>query len=113
MPNIREPSPREVAEDVDRAADFALGLGQRLAFLARHVGRDRVELPFEDVGDLEQQVAAAGPGILAQPWNAACAASAAASTSAAEPFTNRPTTSSVFAGLRFSNVGPETHSPSM
>ena len=31
---------REVAEDVDGAPHFALGFGQRLAFLARHIGGD-------------------------------------------------------------------------
>ena len=51
--------------------------------------------------------------IFDQPGNAAAAASAAASTSASVPFTCKPTISSVLAGLRFSNVGPSTHSPLM
>src|SRR5438874_441631 len=49
---------REVTEDVDRAADFALGLGQRLAFLARHVRRHGIEGLVQNVRGLVEQVAA-------------------------------------------------------
>ena len=48
----------EVAQDVDGAPHFALGFGQRLAFLARHVGAELIELAIHDVGGLVQQIAA-------------------------------------------------------
>ncbi len=32
---------------------FAFRLGQSLAFFARHLGRDVVELAIEDLGDFE------------------------------------------------------------
>ena len=44
MPGSREPFAREVAENVDGAPHLALGLGQRLALLARHISRDRFEV---------------------------------------------------------------------
>ena len=47
-----------VAEDVDGPADFALRLGQRLAFLARHLAGDGVGARLEQVGRAEQHVAA-------------------------------------------------------
>ena len=48
----------EVAEDVDGAAHFALRFGQRLAFLARHLGGQLLEPAVQDVGGLEQDGAA-------------------------------------------------------
>jgi len=56
----------------------------------------------------------AGPLIPDQPGKAAAAAEAASSTSRAVPFTKLPTSSSVFAGFRFSNKAPlPAHSPSI
>ncbi len=87
MPGIREPSPREVAEDVDGAADFALGFGKRLAFLAGHVRAELIELLLENVGGLEQDVSARGRGHgTTMPGSAAAAASAASSISCARAF---------------------------
>src|ERR1039458_4393784 len=50
----------EIAEDIDGAPHFALGFGQRLAFLAGHVGGHLLEFLVEDVGGFEQDVAARG-----------------------------------------------------
>ena len=57
-PLRRDPSPREIAEDVDGAPDFAFGFRQRLAFLARHFGRDLVEAAIQDLGRLKKNCAA-------------------------------------------------------
>src|ERR1035441_9260211 len=54
------PFAAEIAEDIDGAAYFALGFGQRLAFLAGHVGGHLLEFPVEDVGGFEEDVAARG-----------------------------------------------------
>ena len=96
------------------APHLALGFGQRLAFLARHVGGDLVELAVQDVGGLERMLPRAGPLMPAQPGSAAAAACRGIRDVRAVPFTNSPTTSSVLAGLRFSNVARRsTHSPLM
>ena len=50
----------KIAEDVDGAAHFALGFGQRLAFLAGHVGGHLLEFLVEDAGGFEEDVAARG-----------------------------------------------------
>ena len=76
----------EVAEDVDGPPHLALGFGQRLAFLARHVGGHLLERAVQDVGDLVQDVAARRTAhARTTPGSAAAAASAASATSAPCP----------------------------
>ena len=43
----------EIAQDIDRAAHFAFGFGKRLAFFARHLRAELIELAIEDVGGFE------------------------------------------------------------
>ena len=98
-----------VPQDVDGAADFALRLGQRLAFLARHLPGDRIGAGLEQVGGLDTARRHAwAPACAAQAGWAPCAAATAAATSSADDSGNVPTRSSTSAGLRFSNVRPVT-----
>ena len=82
---------REIAQDVDGAAHFALGLGQRLAFLARHVGRDLVETSYPGCRrPCTGCCRAPARSSCDQPGKAAAAASAASAISAAVPLANMP-----------------------
>ena len=60
--NVLAAQPRafaaDVAQDVDRAPDFAARFGQRLALLARHLARDLVGPRLEDVRGAVEDLAA-------------------------------------------------------
>jgi len=48
----------KIAQDVDRAADFSLGFGQRLALFASHLRAELLELAVQDVGGFVEQITA-------------------------------------------------------
>ena len=54
------PFAADVAQDVDRPADFAARFGQRLALFAGHLAGDLVGPRLEDVGGLVEDLAALG-----------------------------------------------------
>ena len=115
MPIMREPSPREVTEDLMLRRTSPLASGSVLPSSRVMSAADLVELASRMSATLNRKLPArrsrhAGPGrkrclrrLPRQP-----------PYPPREPLTNRPTTSSVLAGLRFSNVEPPvTHSPLM